>query len=277
MGTADDALEVVDLVDENDEVGLETERLIGGGSERPDTEENTKEYHIPRSASFAERHTARVKACSSHFTGELCVLSATFIYALQSVVSKMVEKTIPSMEVVMVRSFFGGLITLATIILRTHNNVSKNVEGASWGWPIVLGQRKHRWLLLTRGLTGSIAFSLAYTALPYLHIGDSTAIFFLHPVFTALLSGPVLNEKSGLGDIPAVVLGILGTVLIVQPPSIFHFLGMIPDAEAAGHQADESTEPTVDVALRWTGSVMMLVSSLLCSCAMLTVRKIGKR
>jgi drug/metabolite transporter (DMT)-like permease len=117
------------------------------------------------------------------------------------------------------------------------------------------GQRKHRGLLITRGLTGSIAFSLAYTSLPYLDIGDSTAIFFLHPVFTALLSWPVLQEKVGLSDAPAVLLGILGTTLIVQPPSFFHLVGLIPDAETEAALLDETNNVA---SLRMWGAFMML-------------------
>eukprot|EP00976_Prorocentrum_cordatum_P104162 1193762-Prorocentrum_minimum.AAC.4 len=72
MGTrrdpADDALEEVELAEEL-ETGLETERLIGGTSDRPDTEEVTLKYNIPRNPSFAKLQTARVKAFSANFTG----------------------------------------------------------------------------------------------------------------------------------------------------------------------------------------------------------------
>jgi uncharacterized membrane protein len=56
----------------------------------------------------------------------LTVLAATLIYAMQSVVSKMVEQTIPSMQVVMIRSFIGGLITAVTIGVKHHKSSSKN-------------------------------------------------------------------------------------------------------------------------------------------------------
>ena len=62
-------------------------------------------------------------------------------------------------------------------------------------WSQLTGQRKHWHLLMMRALFGSLAFSLNYTALPYMEIGDHTAIFFLHPVFTTLLSPYLLNEK----------------------------------------------------------------------------------
>ena len=48
---------------------------------------------------------------------------------------------------------------------------------------------------LMRAPVQSFARSLNYTALPYLEIGDHTAIFFLHPVITTLFSYPVLGEE----------------------------------------------------------------------------------
>jgi len=54
-------------------------------------------------------------------TGELIVLVATLIYAAQSVLSKVVEVNIPSMEVVLTRSVLGGAITLCTLLRVIHN------------------------------------------------------------------------------------------------------------------------------------------------------------
>ena len=46
---------------------------------------------------------------------------ATLIYAGQSVLSKVVEENIPSMEVVLTRSVLGGAITLCTLLRIMHN------------------------------------------------------------------------------------------------------------------------------------------------------------
>jgi hypothetical protein len=45
---------------------------------------------------------------TAHHAGELIVLVATLIYAAQSVLSKVVEAHIPSMEVVLTRSVLGA-------------------------------------------------------------------------------------------------------------------------------------------------------------------------
>lgn len=100
------------------------------------------------------------------------------------------------------------------------------------------------------------ANSLNYTALPYLEIGDHTAIFFLHPVVTTLFSYPVLGEAVGWKDAPTVIMGLLGMLLIVRPPAVFQPLG-----EAApwlGVPPDEASGSHTTQGPRWMGVVMQL-------------------
>eukprot|EP00242_Pyramimonas_sp_CCMP2087_P012319 CAMPEP_0198219820 /NCGR_PEP_ID=MMETSP1445-20131203/76398_1 /TAXON_ID=36898 /ORGANISM="Pyramimonas sp., Strain CCMP2087" /LENGTH=110 /DNA_ID=CAMNT_0043897377 /DNA_START=195 /DNA_END=523 /DNA_ORIENTATION=- len=99
-----DELEVVDLLDELiEERDCETAALIGVADSQSDVDEAS--VHLQGSKRSA---MTLLRDCSRGFTGELTVLAATLIYAMQSVVSKMVEQTIPSMQVVMIRSFIGG-------------------------------------------------------------------------------------------------------------------------------------------------------------------------
>lgn len=141
--------------------------------------------------------------------GECVMFVATFIYALQNVVAKTVERRVPPLQVVFIRSLISGAVTCYTIYHRTHahnRKVAKNKnenrdvdvdEGAPQ--PLTferfLGDRAIWHLCLVRGVSGSIAFSFAYVGLTYLTVGDSVAIFFLNPIFSALLAWPVLGRN----------------------------------------------------------------------------------
>lgn len=128
---------------------------------------------------------------------------------------------------------------------------------------------KEMWpLCAIRGVVGSIAFSLAYVSLTYLTVGDSVAIFFLNPIFSAFLAWPVLGERVGTVEAVAVVCGLLGTLLIVKPPAVFD-----PVAKEMGWglSSGDAAPPNP------TGVVITVFSAACCSIAMVTIRTIGKR
>ena len=132
-------------------------------------------------------------------TGEAAMVAATFVLAFQNIVAKTVERRVPPLQVVFVRSVASGCVTLATI---HHRNVAASRRAASsaaagddapWDPPssraeALFGPREMWPLCLVRGAAGSVAFSLAYVSLTYLTVADSVAIFFLNPIFSSLLS-----------------------------------------------------------------------------------------
>lgn len=68
-----------------------------------------------------------------------------------------------------------------------------------------------------RALFLLIATSLNFTALQYLPLTLTIAIFFVTPLMVCLLSIPVLGEKVGLKRLLAVLTGFGGVLVIVQP------------------------------------------------------------
>ncbi|KAK3270350.1 hypothetical protein CYMTET_21248, partial [Cymbomonas tetramitiformis] len=204
--------------------------------------------------------------------GTFAMFSATAIYSLQSVIAKTVERQVPSMEVVLVRSTLSGLITVGAIILQEH--VFKNAGGseevpgeAPPMYTKYIGEKQLWHLLTLRGILGSLAFSFAYTSLPYLEVGDQTAIFFLYPVIISILAWPVLREAVDRWDVCAIFAGLLGMLLIVRPPFLFDFVGI-----------HESTAQVVEQkSPRWVGVMLVFAGACCCAGAMLTIRVIGKR
>ena len=60
-----------------------------------------------------------------------------------------------------------------------------------------------------------------YTAMIRLPIGDFGAIVFSSPVFTMLLSVPVLKERCGVYRAAVALLLLAGVVTISRPPALF--------------------------------------------------------
>jgi drug/metabolite transporter (DMT)-like permease len=127
----------------------------------------------------------------------------------------------------------------------------------------LLGSGRFWALCFLRGVAGSIAFSLAYISLTYLTVGDSVAIFFLNPIFSSLMAVPALGEKPTFVSVVAIGGGLLGTLLIVKPPALFHALGV--------HTGDESAP------LDPVGVIVTLFSAFFCAVAMVTIRKVKGR
>ena len=198
--------------------------------------------------------------------GEAVMFCGTFILAFQNIVAKTVERNVPPMQVVFVRSLLSGMVTFGTIYRR--HTTSPNYDGdARLTLETFLGDRALWHLCAIRGVVGSIAFSLAYISLTYLTVGDSVAIFFLNPIFSAFLAWPVLGEAVGPVEGLAILCGLIGTLLIVKPPAIFG-----PMLRALGEE-----ETKIGTSPDPAGVVITLFSAMCCSVAMVTIRFIGKR
>lgn len=251
---------------------VEDEEAVGLLSGPTPTEEKaTAIRHVADSRPLGWERLGRAFEYVELHKGTFAMFSATAIYSLQSVIAKMVERQVPSMEVVLVRSTLSGLITLGAIILqergsqRRAGDEADPVEIPAYAKYVGTTQLWH--LLSLRGILGSLAFSFSYTSLPYLEIGDQTAIFFLYPVIISLLAWPVLREAVDRWDACAIVVGLLGMLLIVRPPFLLEFVG----THESTAQVAEQKGP------RWLGVLLVFAGACCCAGAMLTIRVIGKR
>lgn len=199
---------------------------------------------------------------------ELGMLFATFIYALQSLIAKEVEEDLPPMEVVLVRSFFAGMITVGTM-LRQHIVARQNGTETETLLHEVLGPPNCRWILTLRAMLGATAFSLTYSALKPLGVALHTSLFFTHPLFSALLSWPLLGERLGILEACAIFFCAGGTLMVVQPPAVFGNLSS--RAGDPEHLSDTS-------GMGYTpGVIAQLCSALLAGGAMMAVRLLSKQ
>jgi drug/metabolite transporter (DMT)-like permease len=92
----------------------------------------------------------------------------------------------------------------------------------------------HWKLLLTRGLILFLAYISYYTALAAMPMAEVTALFSVAPIMVTMMSGPILGEKVSRLAWVAVVIGLIGSLLIVRPgTSIFNPAALLPLASAA--------------------------------------------
>jgi len=83
------------------------------------------------------------------------------------------------------------------------------------GMAITRSRKPHLQILRAMLLLGGSAFN--FTALKYLPLTTTVAIFFASPMLVCLLSIPILNEKVGIKRFAAIVVGFIGVLIIVAP------------------------------------------------------------
>jgi len=134
--------------------------------------------------------------------GIILFLIATFLFALHDATSKC-----------LIPFFAIPLLVWARFVV--HLAIMLVAVAPSMGWAIV--STKRPWLMIFRALTlvgVSLLFQNALKAMP---LAETTAIFFVTPLFVALLAGPLLGEKVRLRYWLATVAGFCGVLLIARP------------------------------------------------------------
>ncbi|WP_374305647.1 DMT family transporter [Ferrovibrio sp.] len=109
---------------------------------------------------------------------------------------------VPVVEIVWARLFFGMMLTLPLAYRLV------GVRGLAPNPPVLHG---------LRGLFLCSATFFFFWALKTLPIADTLAIFFVQPLIITLLSPVMLGEKVGIRRWVAVVIGFVGTLIIIRP------------------------------------------------------------
>jgi len=130
------------------------------------------------------------------------ILLGVFCISINDMLIKALSGDYPLHEMVFVRSAIGIFFSLIIV----------QFEG---GWSILKTDRPG--LHAVRGLMVVFANMAYFTALAVMPLADSTALFFVAPLFITLLSIPVLGEKVGIRRMGAVLFGFLGVLIMVRP------------------------------------------------------------
>ncbi len=76
---------------------------------------------------------------------------------------------------------------------------------------------RHPWLQLGRGLCLAGATLTFFSSIFLMPLAEATALVFLAPILTALLSGPMLGEKVRRATFVASVVAFIGVVIVLRP------------------------------------------------------------
>ncbi|WP_368184828.1 DMT family transporter [Aestuariibius sp. HNIBRBA575] len=98
----------------------------------------------------------------------------------------------------------------------------------------------HPWWLAARSLSMATGGLCAFYAFSVLPIAQAYAIFFTIPLLVTLLAIPVLGEKVGFHRAAAVIMGLVGVVIVVQPGQATLELGHLAAFGAAFSSALQS-------------------------------------
>jgi len=148
-------------------------------------------------------------------TGITLMVVATFIFASQDAITKSLTVQLPVSQIVFIR--FLAFAIMALLVAHRDCGIRKAIKSA-----VPLNQ-------LVRCLIMCAEIALFAYALRFLGVAEIHALFACFPLFVAALSGPILNEAVGWRRGLAVILGFLGTLIILQPGStLFNPYALLP-------------------------------------------------
>lgn len=138
----------------------------------------------------------------SERTGQVLALFGFATLSLGDAVIKTMAGEWPPVAVAALRFTLGGIFLTLLLLWR---------EGSRALWP------SHPWLQAFRGFCLAGASLLFFSAIYVMPLADAMALTFLAPVFTALLSGPVLGEKVRPVVYAACGMALLGVFIVLRP------------------------------------------------------------
>lgn len=89
-------------------------------------------------------------------------------------------------------------------------------------------------LQILRAASMVLTIGTLFAGLKYIPLADATAITFSAPLIITALSAPVLGEKVGIHRWSAVVVGMVGVLIVIQPNVNMHWAVLLPLAAAVG-------------------------------------------
>jgi len=170
----------------------------------------------------------------------LKILSVT-IFVIMATCIKAAAVHVPPGETVFFRSLFAIPVILVWLMMQhnlAHGLETKNLMGHFW-----------------RGLVGTTAMGLGFTALGLLPLPEVTALGYAAPVLTVVFAAMFLGERVRAFRLSAVVLGLVGVVVILSP---------------------RLTVLSIDAAdkLEAVGAILMLMGAVFMALAQVFVRKL---
>ena len=146
--------------------------------------------------------------------GIVFVIAAWILMPFQDALIKWLSDKYPLHEIIFIRSFIALILTLAFVFFEGSFD---RLKTPLWRIHLLRGA-----LLVI----SNMAFYIALAAMP---LAEVMSIFFVAPVFITLLSVLLLKEQVGIKRWVAVLLGLLGTLIMLRPGSdVFNLVSLFP-------------------------------------------------
>ena len=134
-------------------------------------------------------------------------IGAIALFTVMFALVKALSDTIPAGQAVFYRSAFAIPVLFAWLMM----------QGELAGAVTVKSKRAHVW----RGFVGTAAMGLNFTAAGFLPLPEITAIGFTTPLLIVVFASVMLGERVGVYRISAVLVGLIGVLIIVEPRLTF--------------------------------------------------------
>jgi drug/metabolite transporter (DMT)-like permease len=191
-----------------------------------------------------------------HLRGILSMLAAVATFSMMDVTMKYLVATYPAVQVTFMRGAASMPLLLGAIALFGR---WQNVMPRRWG------------LHLIRGLLSVLTLWGFIYSVKWLSLADAYTIFMSAPLLITALSVPLLREHVGARRWAAVVVGLCGVVLVLNPTgtSLISLGGLAALASALGYALNALTirilsrTDSGSATVVWALLIMTIVSGLL--------------
>jgi drug/metabolite transporter (DMT)-like permease len=152
--------------------------------------------------------------------GVAAMVGSTIVFATQDVLSRHLAGEYNVLMVVMIRYWAFAAFVMA-LSARAPGGLRAAVRTGRPG------------LQIARGLILVVEICIMTQSFVYLGLIPSIAVFIVHPLIVAALSGPILGERVGWRRWLAIATGFVGVLIILKPGfGVFSLLALIPLAGA---------------------------------------------
>ncbi|MEM9715286.1 MAG: DMT family transporter [Pseudomonadota bacterium] len=155
---------------------------------------------------------------SDNIKGVLLSLAAFAIFATHDVFLKLLGGGYAPFQILFFTALFSFPLTIFWLLSdKTEANLRPH----------------HPWWTILRAISGLITAVCAVYAFSVLPLSQTYALLFTMPLFVTLLSVPLLGEKVGWRRAAAVIVGLIGVVIVLQPRGASLGLGHLAALVAA--------------------------------------------
>lgn len=156
--------------------------------------------NVRKDSAAPERHSSKPSA-RDNLRGVGFMILAMFVFAIVDGIAKYLTQEFHPFQVVWVRQ--AGLLAGALFFLIMHGRT--------------IMQSHHIPLQLVRGLCAALSAVLFIFGISMVPLADATAVTFVAPLFVVIIGALFLREPVGIHRWSAVIIGFIGTLLIIRP------------------------------------------------------------